>query len=195
MMFLLAVPVMQAFGLYLVPLMIGTRQVAFPRLNAFGYWIYLFGGLFIWVAFLLNVGVDTGWFSYAPLSGPGYSPGKRVDIWAQMITFTELAALVAAVEIIVTALKFRAPGMSLDLSMVATAFLGFGLWVHHMFAVGLPQLGHSFFTAASLIIAIPTGTQVFCWIATLARGRVVIRTPLLYVLGFVAVFVLGGLTG
>ncbi len=289
MMFLFAVPVMQAAGLYLVPLMIGTRQVAFPRLNAFGYWIYLFGGLFIWVAFLLNVGVDTGWFSYVPLSGPGYSPGKRVDIWAQMITFTELAALVGAIEIIVTTLKFRAPGMSLDrmpifvwamlvqsfmvvfampaimvassmlamdrlidthffnpaeggdallwqhlfwffghpevyiifipglgfvstiivafarravfgypalvLSMVATAFLGFGLWVHHMFAVGLPQLGQSFFTAASMVIAIPSGIQIFCWIATLARGRIVIRTPLLYVLGFVAIFVLGGLTG
>src|SRR4029453_3046685 len=108
MMFLFAVPVMQALGLYLVPLMIGTRQVAFPRLNAFGYWLYLFGGLFIWVAFLLNAGVDTGWFSYVPLAGPAFSPGKSVDIWAQMITFTELAALVAAIEIIVTAFKLRA---------------------------------------------------------------------------------------
>ena len=289
MMFLFAVPVMQAFGLYLVPLMIGTRQVAFPRLNAFGYWLYLFGGSFIWIAFLLNVGLDTGWFSYVPLAGPEFSPGKRVDVWAQMITFTELAALIAAVEIIVTTLKLRAPGMSLDrlpmlvwamlvmsfmvvfampaimvgslflaldrlvdthffnpaeggdvllwqhlfwffghpevyiilipglgfvstiivafarravfgypalvLSLVATGFLGFGLWVHHMFAVGLPEIGHSFFTAASMLIAIPTGTQIFCWITTLARGRVVLRAPLLFVLGFLAIFVLGGLTG
>jgi cytochrome c oxidase subunit I len=289
MMFLFAVPMMQGIGLYVVPLMIGTRNVAFPRLNAFGYWIYLFGGLFLWTAFLLNTGVDTGWFSYVPLAGPQYSAGKRVDVWAQMITFTELAALVAAIETIVTTLKMRAPGMSLDrmpmfvwamlvtscmivfampavmvsslflaldrlvdthffnpaeggdallwqhlfwffghpevylifipalgfvstlivtfarraifgypalvLSLVATAFLGFGLWVHHMFATGLPQLGMSFFTAASLLIAIPTGVQIFCWIVMLARGRVVLRTPLLFVVGFMVIFVIGGLTG
>src|SRR5438132_14053642 len=100
MMFLFAVPVMEAFGIYLVPLMIGTRNVAFPRMNNFGYWIYLFGGLMLWTAFALDIGPDTGWFAYVPLSGPAYSPGKRVDIWAQLITFTEIAALVAAVELI-----------------------------------------------------------------------------------------------
>ncbi|HEY7164512.1 MAG TPA: cytochrome c oxidase subunit I [Candidatus Binatia bacterium] len=289
MMFLFAVPVMQAMGLYLVPLMIGTRNVAFPRLNTYGFYTYVIGGLMMWVAFLLNVGPDTGWFSYVPLSGPEYSPGKRVDIWAQLVTFTELAALVAAVETIVTTFKMRAPGMSLNripifvwamlvtsfmvifampavmvasgilamdrlvdthffnlakggdallwqhlfwffghpevyiifipatgivstiittfsrrpifgytaivLSLISTAFLGFGLWVHHMFATGIPQLGQSFFTAASMIIAIPTGIQIFCWIATLWTGRVVVRTPLLFVGGFIATFVLGGLTG
>src|SRR5689334_12656476 len=109
MMFLFAVPVMEAMGLYLVPLMIGTRNVAFPRLNNFGYWVYLTGALLLWVAFLLNIGPDTGWFAYVPLSGPQYAPGKRVDIWAQMITFTEIAAIVSAVEIIVTVFKQRAP--------------------------------------------------------------------------------------
>ena len=289
MMFLFAVPIMEAIGIYLVPLMIGTRNVAFPRMNAFGYFMYLFGGLLLYGAFMLNVGADAGWFSYVPLASPQFSPGKRVDVWAQMITFTEIAALVAAIEIIVTTLKFRAPGMSLDrlpllvwamlvmafmvvfgmpavmldsgilatdrlvgthffnpaeggnpllwqhlfwffghpevyiifipalgfvsaivtvftgrevfgyvamvLSLVATAFLGFGLWVHHMFATGLPELGQSFFTAASMMIAIPSGVQIFCWIATLWAGRPRFATPLLFVLGFVAIFVLGGLTG
>ena len=114
MMFLFAVPVMEAVALYFVPLMIGTRNVAFPRLNAFGYWTYLFGGVLLYAGFLVNTGPDTGWFSYVPLAGPQYSPGKRVDIWAQTITFTEIAALAASVEIIVTVFKQRAPGMSLS---------------------------------------------------------------------------------
>ena len=289
MMFLFAVPIVEAVGLYVVPLMIGTRNVAFPRMNNFGFWTYLIGGVLIWIAFALNIGPDAGWFAYVPLSGPAYGAGKRVDMWAQMITFTEIAALVAAVELVVTILKLRCPGMSLNrmplfvwamlvtafmvifampaimvastmlamdrmvdthffnpaeggdtllwqhlfwffghpevyivfipatgfvstlistfarrpvfgyaamvLSLIATGFLGFGLWVHHMFATGLPQLGESFFTAASMMIAIPNGIQIFCWLATLARGRIVLRTPLLYALGFIVVFVAGGLTG
>jgi cytochrome c oxidase subunit I+III len=289
MMFLFAVPIMEGIGLYLVPLMIGTRNVAFPRMNAFGYYCYLFGGLLVYGAFFLNVGPDAGWFAYVPLSGPQFSPGKRVDVWAQMITFTEIAALVGAVEIVVTVFKQRAPGMSLNrmplfvwsqlvtafmiifampavmmasgllamdrlvdthffnpaeggdallyqhlfwffghpevyiifipalgfvssiivtfsrrkifgylpmvLSLIATAFIGFGLWVHHMFATPLPQLGQSFFTGASMMIAIPSGVQIFCWIATLWGGRLRLKTPLIFVLGFVAIFVLGGLSG
>jgi cytochrome c oxidase subunit I+III len=289
MMFLFAVPVMEAIGLYLIPLMIGTRNVAFPRMNAFGYFTYLIGGLLLYAAFFLRFGADTGWFSYVTLAGPEFAPGKRVDVWAQMITFTELAALVGAVEIIVTVFKLRAPGMSLNriplfvwamvvtsfmiifampaimiassylamdrlvathffnpaeggdalmwqhlfwffghpevyiifipatgfvstivssfsrrpifgytamvLSLVSTGFIGFGLWVHHMFTVGLPQLGGSFFTASSIMIAIPSGIQVSCWIATLWGGRPRFRTPLVFVMGFVAVFVIGGLTG
>jgi cytochrome c oxidase subunit 1 len=289
MMFLFAVPIMEGMGLYLVPLMIGTRNVAFPRMNAYGYFAYLFGGLLLYGGFLLHVGPDTGWFSYVPLAGPSFSPGKRVDIWAQMITFTEIAALVGAVEIIATVFKQRAPGMSLNriplfvwaqvvtafmiifampavmlasgflamdrlvdthifnpaeggdallyqhmfwffghpevyiifipalgfvstivavfarrkvfgytamvLALIATAFLGFGLWVHHMFATPLPQLGQSFFTGASMMIAIPSGVQIFCWIATLWGGKVRLKTPLLFVLGFIAIFTIGGLTG
>ena len=113
MMFLFAVPVMDAMALYLVPLMIGARNVAFPKLNAYGYWVYLFGGVFLYVMFFLNTGPDAGWFSYVPLAGLEFSPGKRVDVWAQTITFTEIAALAAAVEIIVTVFKNRAPGMTL----------------------------------------------------------------------------------
>jgi cytochrome c oxidase subunit I+III len=289
MMFLFGVPSVLAMGLYLIPLMVGTRNVSFPRLNAFGYWVYLTGGAFLYTGFLLNAGPDAGWFNYVPLSGPEFSPGKRVDIWAQTVTFTEIAALIAAVELIVTILKQRAPGMSLNrmplyvwtmlitsfvvlfampsvalgsmmlafdrlvathffnpaeggdvmlwqhlfwffghpevyimfipatgfiseiiptfvrremfgrpaivLSLLATGFVSFGLWVHHMFATGLPQLGQSFFTAASLMIAIPSGLQVFCWLTTVWAGRPRLQTPLLFALGFIVLFVLGGITG
>lgn len=289
MMFLFGVPIGEALAVYLVPLMVGTRNIAFPRLNAFSYYVYLFGGMMIWVAFALNIGPDNGWFSYVPLAGPEFSPGKRADFWAQMVTFTEVAALAVAVEIVVTVLKLRAPGMALDriplfvwamfinafliifampavmlgstllildrlldthffnqaeggdpllwqhlfwffghpevyiiflpgtafvsaivatfarrpvfgypaivLSLIATGFLSFGLWVHHMFTTGLPQLGATFFTASSTMIAIPMGIQIFCWIATLWDGKPIYRTPLLFVLGFLFIFVAGGLSG
>ena len=129
MMFLFAVPVMEAMAVYLVPLMVGTRNIAFPRLNAFSYWIFLAGGGLLWISFVLDMGPDAGWFAYVPLSGPQYGAGKRADIWAQMITFTELSALAVAVEIVVTIFKQRAPGMTLDRiplfvwSMLVTAFV------------------------------------------------------------------------
>ena len=289
MMFLFAVPVMETMAVYLVPLMVGTRNIAFPRLNALSYWVYLFGGTFLWLSFLVQVGPDVGWFAYVPLSSLEYSPTKRADVWAQMITFTELSAILVAISVIVTVFKQRAPGMSLDripvlvwamvvvsflvlfampaimvastslildrlvgtqffnpdnggnallwqhmfwffghpevyiiflpgagmvsmivetfsrrpvfgymgvvLSLFAIGFLSFGLWVHHMFVTGLPQLGASFFTATSMLIAIPAGIQIFCWIATMATGRIVLRTPMLFVLGFFFIFVLGGMTG
>ncbi|MDK4715322.1 cytochrome c oxidase subunit I [Rhizobium sp. CNPSo 4039] len=289
MMFLFAVPVMEAMAVYLVPLMVGTRNIAFPRLNAFSYWIYLAGGLLLWISFALDTAPDVGWFAYVPLSGPQYGAGKRADLWAQMITFTEVAALAVAVEIVVTVFKQRAPGMSLDriplfvwsmlvtaflvimampaimlasstlildrlvgthfynpaeggdallwqhlfwffghpevyiiflpavgmvstiiatfsrrpvfgylplvMALIATGILAFGLWVHHMFVVGLPKLGESFFTASSMAIAIPAGIQIFCWLATVWSGRPVLKTPLLFVLGFIVTFVIGGLTG
>ncbi|MBY2949232.1 cytochrome c oxidase subunit I [Rhizobium leguminosarum] len=289
MMFLFAVPVMEAMGVYLVPLMLGTRNIAFPRLNAFSYWIFLAGGLLLWIAFALDVGPDVGWFAYVPLSGPQYGAGKRADIWAQMITFTEVSALAVSVEIVVTVFKQRAPGMSLDriplfvwsmlvtsflvilampaimfasstlildrlvgthfynpaeggdvllwqhlfwffghpevyiiflpavgmvstmistfarrpvfgylalvMALISTGVLAFGLWVHHMFVVGLPRLGESFFTASSMAIAVPAGIQIFCWLATLWDGRPVFKSPMLFIIGFIITFVLGGLTG
>src|ERR1044072_8944347 len=94
--------------------MVGTRNIAVPGLNAFSYWLYLAGGLLLWIAFAVDTGPDVGWFAYVPLSGPQYAAGKRADIWAQMITFTEVSALAVAVEIVVTVLKQRAPGMTLD---------------------------------------------------------------------------------
>jgi cytochrome c oxidase subunit 1 len=289
MMFLFAVPVMQAVATYLVPLMIGARSVAFPRMNAFAYWIFTLGGIMLYLAFFLDIGPDAGWFAYVPLAGPAYSPGKRVDFWAQMITFTELSGLMEAIVLITTIFKMRAPGMTLNrmplfvwtmlvtsfmvlfampavmlastalitdrlvdtqfynpakggdallwqhlfwffghpevymifipplgfmssiiatfsrrpvvgysamvLALIATAFLAFGLWVHHMFATNLPELGKTFFTAASLVIAIPTSVQIFCWIATLGTGRIDFKTPLLFVLAFFVILLIGGLTG
>src|SRR6185295_5971447 len=218
-----------------------------------------------------------------------FSPGKRADIWAQMITFTEVSALAAAVVLTCTILKCRAPGMTLArmplfawamlvvavmiifsmpavalcsgmlisdrlvgtnfynaaehgdallwqhlfwffghpevyiiflpatgfvseivqaftgrqvfghtavvLSLIATGLLAFGLWVHHMFATGLPRMGYAFYTAASMTVAIPSGVQVFCWIATIWTGRPRFQLPLLWVIGFLVTFVLGGLTG
>jgi cytochrome c oxidase subunit I len=289
MMFLFAVPVMEGMAVYLVPLMVGTRNVAFPRLNAFGYFMYLFGAIFLYVGVFTHAAPDAGWFAYAPLSGPEFSPGKRVDFWAQMITFTEVSAMCVGSELIATIFKMRAPGMSLNripmfcwsmlvqsfmvifampavmlsssyllldrtvgtqfvnpaedgdpvlyqhvfwffghpevyiiflpalgmvsaivvaqsrreifgypamvLSLVATGFIAFGLWVHHMFATGLPQIGEAYFTAASLMIAITSGVQIFCWLATLWSGRLRLTTSLYFVFGFIFIFVLGGLTG
>src|SRR5829696_287703 len=95
MMFLFAVPVMEAMGLYLVPLMVGTRNVAFPRLLNFGYFVYLGAGVLLYVSLLLNIGPDAGWFAYVPLSGPEFGVGKRVDVWSQMVSLTEISALVS----------------------------------------------------------------------------------------------------
>src|SRR3954471_11022756 len=129
MMFLFAVPVMEGMGLYLVPLMVGTRNVSFPRLMNFGYYCFLFAGVMLYTALILNTGPDMGWFSYVPLAGPDFTPGKRVDVWSQMVTLVEVSTLVGAVEIVTTAFKQRAPGMSLNRvplfvwTMVVTSFM------------------------------------------------------------------------
>ncbi len=289
MMFFFAVPAMEGLGIYLVPLMIGTRDMAFPRLNAFGYYVYLIAGIVLFGALFLGMAPAAGWFAYVPLANEVFSPDLGMDIWTTMITFIELSALAAAVELIVTIFKQRAPGMSLNrmplfvwailvmsfmivfampplivasvlllldrtfatqffvvagggeplmwqhlfwffghpevyiilvpalgvistiiatftrkpvfgytaivLSLVGIGFVSFGLWVHHMFTTGLPHLGLSFFTAASAMIAIPSGVQIFCWIASLWGARIRFATPMLFILGFFAVFVIGGLTG
>src|SRR5438045_6080671 len=114
MMFLFAVPVMQGLGIYFVPLMVGARAIAFPRLVAFSYWLFLFGGIFLYVSFFLSAGPDVGWFSYPPLAETLYTPSKRADLWAQLITFTEVASLAVAVSLITTTMKLRAPGMTLN---------------------------------------------------------------------------------
>src|ERR1043166_2641753 len=115
MIFLFAVPMLfQGFGVYLVPLICGTRNIAFPRLNAFSYYIYLVGGLLLWIGLFIKTGADAGWFSYVPLSGPEFTPGKRSDFWAQMITFTEVSALGVAICLATTILRQRAPGMTLN---------------------------------------------------------------------------------
>jgi cytochrome c oxidase subunit I+III len=289
MMFLFSVPVMEGFGIYIVPLMIGAREMAFPRLNAFGYWVFLIAGLTLYFGLFTGQAPDGGWFNYVPLTNAEFSPGLGIDIWTAAITFLEIAALVAAVELVVTIIKMRAPGMGLHrmpvfvwailvmgfmiifampplmlasvylaldrtvgahffdpsaggdpllwqhifwffghpevyiifvpalgmigsiivtfsrrpqvahtlvvLSIVMIGFVSFGLWVHHMFATGLPRLGLSFFAAASMLVAIPSGIQFFSWIATVWRGHVVFSVPFLFILGFIFNFLLGGITG
>jgi cytochrome c oxidase subunit I+III len=289
MMFLFLVPFLEGLGIYFVPLMIGARDMAFPRLNAFGYWVYLVSGVMLHFSLFTGTAPNSGWFNYPPLSGIGFNAGPNIDYWVTLITFLEVAALVAAVELIVTVFMQRAPGMSLNrmplfvwsqlvtafmiifampplvvaslmlgldrffgthffnvaaggdpllwqhlfwffghpdvyimlapalgitstivpvfsrrpiigypllvVSLVAIAFLSFGLWVHHMYAVGLPIMGMNFFVAASMLIIVPSGVQILSWIVTLWRGAIVVRTPLLYAIGFIVLFILGGITG
>ncbi len=289
MMFLFAIPFFEGLAIYLLPKMLGARDLAFPRMSAYGYWCYLFGGSFLVAALVFGIAPDGGWFMYTPLSSQPYSPGINADVWLLGITFVEISALSAAIEIMVTILKFRAPGMSLirmpifawymlvvaammligfpplilgsllleaerafDLpffdptrggdpllwqhlfwlfghpevyiiflpaagalstiipvlsrtrlegyglivaAIVAMAFLSFGLWVHHMYTVGIPHVALSFFSAASALVAIPTGIQIFAWLATMAHGKPRYSIPMLHVFGFFFVFVAGGLTG
>ncbi|MBH0238364.1 cytochrome c oxidase subunit I [Methylobrevis albus] len=289
MMFLFAIPMFEGFAIYLLPKLLGARDMAFPRLTAFGFWCYIFGGSILIVAMLAGVAPDGGWFMYTPLNSGVYSPGINADVWLLGITFVEISALSAAVEIIVSVLKLRAPGMSIDrmpimawyllitafmmlfgfpplilgsvllelerafdlpffdptrggdsllwqhlfwlfghpevyiiflpaagaismmiptfarhelvgyrtiiVAVIAVAFLSFGLWVHHMFTVGIPHLALSFFSAASGLVAIPTAIQIFAWIATIAHGRPRFDVPMLYLGGFFVVFIIGGLTG
>jgi cytochrome c oxidase subunit I+III len=289
MIFFFITPMLFGFGNYFVPLMIGARDMAFPRLNAFGYWIFLFSGIFMYTSFLIGKAPDDGWFNYVPLAGARFTPGLNIDYYTLGLAFLGISTTVGAVNFIVTIFKLRAPGMSiarmplyvwsilatsfavvfalpsltaanimleldrkagfnffevakggdvvlwqhlfwifghpdvyiiflpavgivstivqtfsrrkvigyvwLALAAMTTAIIGFGVWVHHMFADGLPTLSLAFFAAASMLITVPAGVQIFAWLATLLAGRPVLKTPLLFVLGFIFVFVIGGVTG
>jgi cytochrome c oxidase subunit I+III len=289
MMFLFAIPMFEGLAIYLLPKMLGARDLAFPRLTAYGFWCYIFGGTILIVAMLAGVAPDSGWFMYTPLSSSAYTPGINADVWLLGITFVEISAMSAAVEITVSILKMRAPGMSLSrmpifawyilvvavmmligfppmilasvllelerafdlpffdptrggdallwqhlfwlfghpevyiiflpaagavstmipvfaqttlvgyraivVAAIAVGFLSFGLWVHHMFTVGIPHLALAFFSAASALVAVPTAVQIFAWLATLSQGRPRFDVPMLYLVGFFVVFVMGGLTG
>ncbi len=289
MMFLFAIPMLEGFALYLLPKILGSRDLAYPRLGAYAYWCYLFGGLILIGAMVMGVAPHQGWFMYTPLSGATYSPGINADVWLIGVTFSEISAVCGGIELMATILRRRAPGMSLlrmplfawyilvaaamivvgfpplilgsilleversfgwaffDVarggdsllwqhlfwmfghpevyiiflpaagmvsmmiptfagrpmvghvwvvaSVLAMGVLSFGLWVHHMFTVGIPQLAQMFFSAASMLVAIPTAVQFFAWIATLWAGKPVMRLPMLYLFGFLTVFVCGGLTG
>jgi cytochrome c oxidase subunit I+III len=289
MMFLFVIPFIEAVASYLLPLMLGTRDLPFPRLTALSYWTYLFGGLFLYTSFLVGAVPDGGWFAYVPLTNREFSPGLGLDFWDIGLSVAEVAAIGAAAELTVGILRMRAPGMALHrlplfawsmlitavmlvlaftplivgtafleldrkgwtrffdadaggkpllwqhifwvfghpevyimflpavgivshvvqtfarrpvvaypamvLAMLSIGFLSFGLWVHHMFTTGLSAVALGFFTAASVMVAVPSGVLVFGWIATLWLGRPVWTTSLLFALGFIAIFVLGGLTG
>jgi cytochrome c oxidase subunit I+III len=289
MMFLFAIPMLEGLAIYLLPKLLGTRDMAFPRLTSLGYWCYLFGGLIMLGALLAGVAPHGGWFMYTPLSGATHSPGINADVWLLGVTFVEISAMAAAVEITVTILRMRAPGMKLTemplmawymlgtsvmmlagfpplilgsilleierafgwpffevarggdpllwqhlfwlfghpevyiiflpaagalstiipvmcrtrilgygaivAAIVALVFLSFGLWVHHMFTVGIPHMALAFFSAASLLVAVPTAVQVFAWIGTMWQGRPRMHLPMYHILGFFLTFVMGGLTG
>lgn len=290
MIFLFNTPVLAGFGNYLIPLQIGARDMAFPRLNALSYWIYLFAGLLTYSSFLFGTVPDGGWFAYTPLTGPEFSPGVNLDFWAVGVTFVGISTTLGAVNFIVTIFRLRAPGMSFNrlpilvwsflvmsfmvlfavpaitlgevlleldrvfgmqfydprlggdpvlyqhlfwiwghpevyillvpatgmvsmiiptfsrhrlvaytwvaTALVAIGFLSFGVWVHHMFAVGVPILAGTFFAMASLLITIPSGIQFFAWLATIWQGRrPIFSSAFLFSLGFLVVFLLGGVTG
>ena len=289
MMFLFAVPMMEGLAVYLIPKMIGARDLVFPRLSALGYFCYLFGGLILVASLFLDIAPKAGWFMYTPLSSAAHTPGPNSDFWLLGITFVEISAVSAGVELVVSILRTRTRGMTLDrmplyawyilvmammivvgfpplilgsilleleraaglpffevarggdpllwqhlfwlfghpevyiiflpaagivstllpvfaqrpivgyrwvvLGVLSTGFISFGLWVHHMFTVGIPQLAQAFFSAASMLVAIPTGVQIFAWLATLWLGRPVYHVPMLWLVGFLVIFVAGGLTG
>ena len=289
MMFLFAVPAVEALGVLLLPQMLGARDLPFPRLSAYAFWAYLIGGLFFFSSLFFGLAPDGGWFMYPPLTSMAYSPGINADFWLLGIGFIEISAIAGAIEIIVGVLRTRAPGMTLDklpifawamlifagmiiiafpsiilstllleieralgwpffdalkggdpllwqhlfwffghpevyiiflpaagamstiipamartplvgyrlvvLAMLATGFISFGVWSHHMFTTGMPTISTSFFSAASMAVSVPAGIQVFAWIATVAAGRMRFSTPGLFVLGGLTIFVMGGLTG
>jgi len=289
MMFLFVIPFIEAVATYMLPLILGTRDLPFPRLTAFSYWTYTFGVLFLFSSFLFGVAPDAGWFAYPPLTLKEHSQGLNMDFWDIGLSVAEIAALGAAAEIIISILRMRAPGMSLHripifawamlitavmiifaftplivgtffleldrkgvthffdpqaggkpllwqhifwvfghpevyimflpaagiistvipvfsrrplvsyalvvLSLLAIGFLSFGLWVHHMFATGLPATALGFFAAASMMIAIPNGVQFFSWVATIWTGNPQWRTSMLFAIGFLFNFLIGGLTG
>jgi cytochrome c oxidase subunit I+III len=289
MMFLVTVPLMEGFASFALPVLLGARELPFPRMTAFGFWTFLFGAVLLYSSRLFQDVPEVGWTAYVPLASAEHSPGRGVDFWLLGLSVAEVAALGAGIELIIATLKMRAPGMTLSrmpiyawsilvtayamlfaftpllvsttlleldrklgmrffdpdaggdpllwqhlfwifghpdvyiqllpavgivslvipafarrplvghglvaVALAATAVISFGLWVHHMFSAGLSVLGMSFFAAASMAIAIPAGIQVVAWIVTLWRGRPVVTTALLFALGFVVTFVVGGVTG
>lgn len=289
MMFLVAIPMIEGIGTLVLPQLLGSRELPFPRLSAFTFWTFLFGGLIFYFGFFIDAVPDGGWFAYVPMTNKEFSPDLGVDFYLLGLNVAETAAIAGAFELILSFFKMRAPGMSINripifawaimvtgwmiifaftplivgstmleldraigthffdplhngdpllwqhifwifghpdvyiifipplgiagtivtvfsrrsligysfivISLVSMGFLSFGLWVHHMFATGLPELSLSFFTAASMMIAIPSGIQVFAFIITIWTGKPVFKTPFLFILGFLLIFVLGGLSG
>jgi cytochrome c oxidase subunit I+III len=290
MIFLAVIPMqIGAFGNYLLPLMIGARDMAFPRLNAFSYWVFLVSGLFIYSSLAFGAAPNAGWFDYVPLGSREYAPGPNIDFYTLGLLFTGISTTASAINFIVTIFKLRAPGMSLNrmplfayailavsfalvfalpslstalifleldralgmhffdvalggepvmwqhlfwffghpevyiiilpafgiataiiptfagrkmvafalvaLAEILVAFIGFGVWAHHMFTVGLPTVSQTYFAAASMMVVIPSGIQLFAWITTIATGKPRFQTPLLYIIGFIVLFMMGGLTG
>ena len=290
MIFLFVIPMTTgAFGNYLLPLLIGARDMAFPRLNALSYWLFLAAGLFLYSSVFMHRAPDCGWFCYTPLNTSKYDPGLNADFYALGLIFTSLSTTAGAINLIVTTFKLRAPGMSFNrmplmvfallavsfslifalpplttdltflelqrkagfhffdvanggdallwqhlfwlfghpevyiiilpamgiatsiiptfsrrkmvafplvaLAELLVAFIGFGVWGHHMFSTGLPIGVLIFFAAASMMVVVPSTIQIYAWLFTVNMGRPQFRAPLLFIGGFIALFVIGGLSG
>lgn len=289
MIFLVAMPVLTGMANYLVPLMIGAKDVALPRMNALSLWLLVFGGLFLYFSFLAGGAPSAGWFSYAPLSEKAYSSSQGLDYYALGLLILGIGSIVAAINLIATIILFRAPGMSIrrlplfvwmvfitqflillalpalnaSLSMllidrllnahffvtasggsallwqhffwtfghpevyivvlpafgmisevipvfsgkviygyefvaastVAIAVLSFLVWAHHMFAVGMGHPIDTIFAIGSMLIAVPTGVKIFNWIATMWGGAIRFTTAMLFAVGFLVMFTIGGLSG
>jgi cytochrome c oxidase subunit I len=289
MIFLAIMPLSAMFFNYMIPLMIGARDVAFPRLNAFSYWVFLLGGLFLNASWLFGHAPDQGWFGYANLTSRQFSPGPNVDFWMLGLQILGIASLAAAVNFFVTVINLRAPGMTLMrmpmfvwmsfitqvllllafpvitvalillmfdrffgthffvpagggdpilwqhffwifghpevyililpafgiisevlpvfsrkplfgyaamvFSGIFIAFLGFGVWSHHMFATGMGPIADTFFALTTMLIAIPTGVKIFNWIGTMWGGSLQFRSPMYFAVAFIAMFIIGGLSG
>jgi cytochrome c oxidase subunit I len=289
MIFLAIMPLGLGFANYLVPLMIGARDMAFPRLNALSYWLFLFGGVLLHLSILGGGAPDAGWFSYVPLSTPPFSTHLGLDYWVLGLLGSSVGTIATAINLVVTVVTLRAPGMTasrlpvfvwmslitgvlilgampslaaaqimllLDRrvgthffdvraggdpllwqhlfwffghpevyililppfgmiseiipvfsrkpifgyafvvgSGIAIAFYSFLTWAHHMFATGLGFLANSFFSATTMIIAVPTGIKIFSWLATMWRGRLRFTTAMLFAISFIVVFTIGGISG
>ena len=289
MVFLVVMPMSGAFFNYFLPLQLGARDVAFPRLNAFSYWLFLFGGIFIYSSFLLGGAPDGGWFGYAPNTSITFSPGHNIDYWVFGLQLLGIASTASAVNFIVTVINMRAPGMGffrmpvfawmtfvasflllfampiitvalfllmfdrnfgsnffnvgaggdpvlwqhlfwlfghpevyililpamgivsevlptfakkplfgypvVVFSGIAIGFMGWGVWAHHMFAVGLGPVAVSAFSVSTMFIAVPTGVKIFNWTATLFGGSIRFATAMLFSVGFITTFTIGGLSG
>jgi cytochrome c oxidase subunit 1/cytochrome c oxidase subunit I+III len=289
MIFLYALPVLSGFSNFLWPLLFGARDMAFPRLNALSYWIFLFAGILLYSSFIGGQVPNSGWFSYVPFAEREFNPGLNVDFYALGTIMLGISTTVGSINFIVSLFKTRAPGMTINrmpilvwgtltasisnlfaipsltvacvflfldrrfgmhffdaalggqpllwqhlfwifghpwvyvvvlpamgivsdiipvfsrrplvgyslvaFATAATGFLGFGVWVHHMFATGLPNISLSFFSAASLLISIPSAIAVFAWLATIWAGRPQFTTAFLFTAGFVVLFVIGGVSG
>jgi cytochrome c oxidase subunit 1/cytochrome c oxidase subunit I+III len=289
MIFWYASPILSGFSNYLVPLLIGSRDMAYPRVNAFSYWTFLVSGLFLYASVPLGMAPSAGWFAYVPLSLKTYTPGLNLDFYALALIFLTISTTAGAINFLVTIFRMRAPGMAVSrmplllyststmsvlvvfalpaltaacvfleldrqwgthffdtshhgdvilwqqlfwffghpwvyivflpatgmisqllpvfarrsivgypvvaAATVLTGLVGFGVWIHHMFAVGINHAAMSFFSAASMTISVFSTVQVFAWVATLWLGRPVRTTSLLFAVGFIANFVIGGLSG
>ncbi|MBA3497481.1 MAG: cytochrome c oxidase subunit I [Gemmatimonadales bacterium] len=289
MIFLAIMPLSAMFFNFMIPLQIGARDVAFPRLNAFSYWVFLLGGLFLNSSFLFGAAPNQGWYGYANLTSRQYSPGMNVDFWMLGLQILGVASLAAAVNFFVTILNMRAPGMKMMRMPMFTwmsfitqillllafpvitvalillmfdrffgthffvpsgggdpllwqhlfwifghpevyilvlpafgivseilpvfsrkplfgyaamvfsgafiAFLGFGVWSHHMFTTGMGPIADTFFALSTMLIAVPTGVKIFNWMGTIWGGSIQYRTPIYFALGFIAMFIIGGLSG